>query len=587
MSISFLSAEITKTIVAVDRSRIPCSAEHPYFQKHSIENVKGYTLREGCVGDVDCTNQYVRAMRDGHGVIHNVAISKLDDSGFLQQTFIPGARQHGLFARYGFFSDRIILTTEESTAAVIYGSTGETTVAALHASNLHAVCMEIRAHQPQAEVIIAVDFQAGLTSQDDPILLHATELAAKYDLRLAISGDFGSFAALLRVQGHDAIRKQLDYAEVPTGGNKSRVIYTMPGVLNLPSSQAQNGSSLMYDLQAAIQRHMVLPDYIATLIALWVIYTHLYHHFEIAPYLAITSPEKRCGKTSLLTFLDRLCRNSFATSNTTEAAIFRTIAQGPCTLLIDEADTYLGPKGSMIGILNSGYKLQTGYVTRCGKNGVEHIPTFCPKAIAMIGEMPETLKDRSIQVRLDRKSHDEKVQPIAGKGPDEISMLRARLLRWVSDNEDAVADVNPSDLDLGNDRAEDNAKPLLAVASVIGGAWLDRARKAFEEHSNANDKEPSNGERLLEDIARLFEMYPRDRYLTKEILGFLHQQEEAPWPKYKNAQKLGARDLASMLNPFGICSTQMRYGSGQVGRGYVREHFTKAFARYVKPKSAL
>ena len=66
-----------------------------------------------------------------------------------------------------------------------------------------------------------------------------------------------------------------------------------------------------------------------------------------------------------------------------------------------------------------------------------------------------------------------------------------------------------------------------------------------------------------------------------------HRQEEAPWPKFSRGAPIDARDLSRMLKQFGIGPAQMRHGSGQVGRGYFREHFTKAFARYVKPKPVL
>ena len=70
-------------------------------------------------------------------------------------------------------------------------------------------------------------------------------------------------------------------------------------------------------------------------------------------------------------FLSRLCRAPYATSNMSEAAIYRRIEKEKPTLLMDEAETFMTKSKTMIGILNSGYKRTMGGVERVGKNGLE------------------------------------------------------------------------------------------------------------------------------------------------------------------------------------------------------------------------
>jgi hypothetical protein len=41
---------------------------------------------------------------------------------------------------------------------------------------------------------------------------------------------------------------------------------------------------------------------------LWIVFTHAIDVVSIAAILALTSPEKRCGKTTLLALLRRLAR---------------------------------------------------------------------------------------------------------------------------------------------------------------------------------------------------------------------------------------------------------------------------------------
>ena len=579
--------EVQETVQALNSRRLLCAPNHPFFERFSIENTLGSYVETGSVGDVNCGGHYIRAMRSGSGAIHNAVVSRLTETGGMEHVFIPSAPHMGLFVKYGLFESRIIVTVDEVTAALIHSRTSRTTVAVLYPENLEAVCTGLLTARPGVELIIAVDFKMGDASQDVSVLRHAMAVAGRRRLKLALSGAATSFWELQRLCGEKAINTQIEHAEVPVTSAEDCERLKLTPFPQVPATVAQNGSSLMFDLVAAVRRHLVVSESSAILIALWSVYTHVYRHFALAPYLAITSPEKRCGKTNLLILLDRLCFKPFTASNMSEAAIYRTIDQESGTLLIDEADTFLPNKGAMVGILNSGYKRKTAFIVRGGKEGVEKKSTFCPKAIAMIGEMPETLKDRSLHIRLERKSPEEKVLPIAEEGPDELSLLRARLLRWVADNAEAVAVAKPEPLKLGNDRAQDNAMPLLAVAMVLGGEWLERAQRAFEEHGSGIADTPSNGEWLLSDIAQAFATGGRPQLLTKELLAYLHQQEEAPWPTFSRGKPMDARDLSRMLKQFGIGPAQMRHGSGQVGRGYFREHFTKAFARYVKPKPVL
>lgn len=575
------------TVNDLRRQLEPCPSGHHFFKPHTHSSVVGSVVTSGQLADLNCTGNYVRALRDGSGAIRNAVMYHQHDSGRLEQVFIPGAPQLGLFTKYGKFATDMIVTIDDATAALIHISTGKTVVGALYLDNLDAVCEEILRHHPRTSITIAVDYELGDLSQDDRLVRHAMAIAGKRGMKLALSGVARSFVILKCFGDSEAVVEQIEAAELPDTECNEADLLESPGTLALPAATAQNGSSLMFDLVDAVQRSVIVSQPNAFLIALWIVFTHVFESFSIAPLLAITSPEKRCGKTNMLTFLSRLCRAVFAASNMSDAAIYRCIAQEKPTLLMDEADTFLLKNKTMIGILNSGYKMKTGFVARTGKNDrIVKMPTFCPKAIAMIGEMPETLKDRSIHIRLERKSPDEKVEAVSEQGPDELSLLYSRLTRWATDNSKALTRITPDALGLNNDRAEDNARPLLAIAHLMGGNWLERAQAAFEWHSDASDKTLSHGEWLLTDTARAFAQRGSSQLLTADLLDFLHAQEEAPWLTFNHGRAMTARDLAGMFKQFGISSIQMRHGNGQekVGRGYQREEFAQAFARYVKAK---
>ena len=69
-----------------------------------------------------------------------------------------------------------------------------------------------------------------------------------------------------------------------------------------PWPEPVDGAALIGGLEAAINRYVVLPKDAAFTCALWVLHAHCFDAFTCTPRLAITAPEKRCGKTTLSPF---------------------------------------------------------------------------------------------------------------------------------------------------------------------------------------------------------------------------------------------------------------------------------------------
>ena len=59
--------------------------------------------------------------------------------------------------------------------------------------------------------------------------------------------------------------------------------------------------------------HVVLPEHGDTTATLWTIYAHAFDAFPVSPILAVESPEKRCGKTTLLELLELLTPRGYMT----------------------------------------------------------------------------------------------------------------------------------------------------------------------------------------------------------------------------------------------------------------------------------
>jgi hypothetical protein len=85
-------------------------------------------------------------------------------------------------------------------------------------------------------------------------------------------------------------------------------------------------------------------------IALWVLHTHVFGRFKITPRLALLSPVRGCGKTTVLILLEALTANPDRSGNISAAAIYHTLASREHTMLIDEGDNLgLNQRGSSPG----------------------------------------------------------------------------------------------------------------------------------------------------------------------------------------------------------------------------------------------
>src|SRR4029453_5092286 len=123
------------------------------------------------------------------------------------------------------------------------------------------------------------------------------------------------------------------------------------------------------DLQVFFSRFAVFRDHrIPLLLAAWTLGTYCYRIFRVFPYLALRSPEKRCGKSRVLDLLALVAFNaSSRVVHPTEAQLFRGPSRNGGTLLLDEVEA-LGRANKelyagVLAVLNSGCE-QGGSVSR-------------------------------------------------------------------------------------------------------------------------------------------------------------------------------------------------------------------------------
>jgi len=232
-------------------------------------------------------------------------------------------------------------------------------------------------------------------------------------------------------------------------------------------------ASLLDDVHNFVRRFVVLDDSQAVAVTLWAAHTHVFEAFACTPYLAITSSEKRSGKTRLLEVLELLIRDPLPTANISDAALFRVIDDRRPTLLIDEVDAIFGkksPRDELRGIINAGYRrgAMTHRMGGANNTTLQTFSVYCPKAFAGIGDcLPETVSDRAIPIRLKRRTREQAVERFRLREiQEEGHALRDRLAEWLEPNYDELSASTPSLPDELDDRAQDVWEPLLAVADL-------------------------------------------------------------------------------------------------------------------------
>lgn len=357
-------------------------------------------------------------------------------------------------------------------------------------------------------------------------------------------------------------------------------------------------AELLEDLVNHIKRFVVLTGEQATLCALWVVHTYAVEAADVTPYLIVTSPERRCGKSRLLEVLRGLVLRAWYVVRPSEAVLFRKLAIG-FVLFLDEYDTIFSTaaKDSTEGIratLNAGFE-RGAVVSRCEDHGKElmDFEVFGPKVLGGIGDPPDTVRDRGFVISLRRARRTEPRERFrrrkAGPVAEEI---RRRIEAW-AETPGTIATLKraePALPDALNDRAQDAAEALLAIADLAAGPWPERARTALcalAGEAAEDEVEDTSGVALLRDLVTVFEsavfMFAKGA-TTEALIRELHGLEGTPWKKWNKGEGLDPNGLARLLKRFRIHSTKKRWRSGDEPRaGYHKADVLDAAERYVPP----
>ena len=356
--------------------------------------------------------------------------------------------------------------------------------------------------------------------------------------------------------------------------------------VNLPEvelwPEAVNGGETLSEISGTFTRYVALPAGAADALTLWVAHAHAFKVFLCSPRLNISSPEKRCGKSTLRDVMAVFVPRPLLTENLSVAVLFRLVDAHAPTILADEYDAWIHDNEELRGLLNSGHR-RGGQAFRCvgDNNEVRGFQVFAPAALCGIGSLPGTLHDRSIVIRLERAKPGELRERFDSRRTEYEQQLCRKLARWCSDNQAQLESCDPALPQNAFNRLADNWRPLFAVAEITGGEWPQRAANAFAKLTSEDDADAQGmGAMLLADIKRAFGDKAGDRMFSKSLVESLCAMSDRPWPDAHRGKPITENWLAHRLHAFGISSRTLRIGTDRA-KGYELADFKEAFERYL------
>ena len=357
------------------------------------------------------------------------------------------------------------------------------------------------------------------------------------------------------------------------------------------------GDKILSSLAELIKRYLYIKPEQADAVALWCAMAWLHEHpkLECAPFLNITAPSSKAGKTTLVTLVVAVVPRPKSLTGASEAFVFRMIEKYAPTLILDEIDRQLakndGEGAYLVGLLNGSQTRETATIGRVEKvqNGpvTELVPvefsTWCPKVLSGIGGLADTTVERSIQIRMERKPKKERRDRWRNRDRQAVMDLSRKIGTWVESNADKIIAARegvklPETI---NDRQMDSWEALGAIAVVAGGDWPERAYAACKYITGASEDTRSNAERLIGDLCSIFTHTEEKQFIKSSVIcGYLNMMEERPWSKWNKGRSFDMNTLARMLKPFEIKPKQKKQSDGSVFRGYFYTDLETLFARY-------
>ena len=272
-----------------------------------------------------------------------------------------------------------------------------------------------------------------------------------------------------------------------------------------------DGAELLSEIAAALPNYIRMTKAECDAVAMCAVHGHCFDCFDIMVIVAITSPQKRSGKTRLARLAGRMAPKRLFISGGSAAFITRAMELHHLNLFADEFDVVV--KGdpekaeAIRGVFNALFDREGAFIGKCvpTENGPDPrmFSIWGPAWLSGIKEVWDTIEDRAVCIRLKRKLPGDKVNRLRVKDGPEFDVFRRKAARWAADNEQALRDADPpcpNSLAEYSDRAADAWGVLFSIAQVAdkSGEWLRRAHTASLTLNGLQDETGATTEAVVD-----------------------------------------------------------------------------------------
>ena len=352
--------------------------------------------------------------------------------------------------------------------------------------------------------------------------------------------------------------------------------------------------SLLDIVTRLIERHVDMPPGERLIGGLWTMHTWIFDKFNVTPRLAVLSPARDCGKSTLLHLISYLVDEPFLVDDVSAAAARYWVDEHPrTTLLVDEFDNLnLSQNRELRTLFNTGHGRGSGSSRRV-QGGTRRFKNFAPLCMGGIGMLPATfapLATRTIKICLHRAPPAAVLQKLDEHNPD-FAIARGLIRPWAQSCKLSLDPPMPSAF---YNRVADNYRPLFAIADDLGcGAEAREAALALESRYFNDDP----GVVALCDLRTVFNMHGPsfDRISTEEAIEKICEVNER-WLEWRGPREdqqphqLTPIELAHLISRFEIRTKSIWplnrkvLGVKSSKKGYFRAQFSDVWARYCLPE---
>jgi Protein of unknown function (DUF3631) len=369
-----------------------------------------------------------------------------------------------------------------------------------------------------------------------------------------------------------------------------------------------NPATLVEDIA---RRYLAMRPHVRVIYILFIIASHIYDQFRVAPRALLTSEGPDSGKTTALEVARSLMFRPNEEVFGTAAALRDHLSLGSCSVALDEADLYdPATRQALLLLWNLGHTRTQRAVMAGGQRKVTSL--FAPIIAAGLGRiLGQAQLSRTFVLGMSPYTTDDAPSSNwwapADDGPESAEARKAELdtvyayLRhcagvWKIDRQPPM----PAGIAR---RSADNFRSLLAVADACGGEWPQRAREAAVALASAMSTEQPKV-LILRHGLMLFDRFEADWLEVGRFNRELRDlgAAELDWNAYCGASGLEqsphpitVSEEGRLLSSAGVKSHAMwspdvpraRRKPGDCRRVYVRGDFEEALRKGGRPPPVL